>query len=189
MKIVLCAGHDTVKDVGAVSTLNGVAYKEASIALQLRNKVKFYLEKVGHTVIADGTVNQSMVLREAIKLIPHGQIAVELHLNASTNKQACGVETISKAKHKELSQKISNEIARSLDTKIRRDNGWYDYSKTGRSLGFINNGGIIVEAFFITNDDELQRYLNKEWVVARAIARAIHNHYERTDFDTIFNKA
>ena len=51
MKIVLCAGHDTVKDVGAVSTLNGVLYKEASIALQLRNKVKFYLEKAGHTVI------------------------------------------------------------------------------------------------------------------------------------------
>ena len=56
-------------------------------------------------------------------------------------------------------------------------------------MGFINNGGIIVEAFFITNDDELQRYLNKELMVARAIARAIHNHYERTDFDTIFNKA
>ena len=97
-KFVITAGHDSVKDPGAVSTLNGVQYTEAKLMTELRNLVKFYLEKVGHTVISDGTGDTNKVLREAIVLIPQGIVAVELHLNAATAKTAKGVETIGNSK-------------------------------------------------------------------------------------------
>lgn len=188
-KFVITAGHDSVKDPGAVSTLNGVQYTEAKLMTDLRNIVRFYLEKVGHTVISDGTGDTNKVLREAIALIPQGIVAVELHLNAATAKTAKGVETIGNPKHKEISKKLSKAIANVLETQLRRDEGFFEYSKVGRTLGYVKAGGIIVECFFITNDNELQTYFNKKWLVARAIARTLHNHYSEGDFDELFNKA
>ena len=82
MKIVLCAGHDTVKDPGAVTKLNGIKYTEQSLMTQMRNKIKFYLERVGHTVITDGNNDSNMILRESIGLIGKGKIAIDLHLNS-----------------------------------------------------------------------------------------------------------
>ena len=188
MKIVLCAGHDSLKDPGAVTKLNGLQYTEQSLMTQLRNKIKFYLEKVGHTVITDGNNDSNMVLRESIGLINKGSIAIDLHLNSHSNKEANGTETLSKKEHSELSKKISKAISNVIGSKLRGDNGWVDYEKCGRQLGFIKNGGIIIESFFLSNDNELQAYLNKEWMVAQAIAAAIHNHYEAKSFDEIFNK-
>lgn len=188
MKIVLCAGHDSLKDPGAITKLNGLQYTEQSLMTQLRNKIKFYLEKVGHTVITDGSNNNNLVLREAIGLINKGNIAIDLHLNSHSNKEANGTETLSKKEHSELSKKISKAISGVIGSKLRGNDGWVDYEKCGRQLGFIKNGGIIVESFFLSNDNELQAYLNKEWMVARAIAAAIHNHYEARQFDEIFNK-
>ena len=188
-KFVITAGHDSVKDPGAVSTLNGVQYTEAKLMTELRNIVRFYLEKVGHEVVTDGTGDTNKVLREAIALIPQGEVAIELHLNAATAKTAKGVETIGNPKHKEISKKLSKAIANVLETQLRRDEGFFEYSKVGRTLGYVKAGGIIVECFFITNDNELQTYFNKKWLVARAIARTLHNHYSEGDFDELFNKA
>ncbi len=188
-KFVITAGHDSVKDPGAVSTLNGAQYTEAKLMTELRNIVRFYLEKVGHEVVTDGTGDTNKVLREAIALIPQGEVAIELHLNAASAKSANGVETIGNPKHKEISKKLSKAIANVLETQLRRDEGFFEYSKVGRTLGYVKAGGIIVECFFITNDNELQTYFNKKWLVARTIARTLHNHYSEGDFDELFNKA
>lgn len=186
---VITAGHDSVKDPGAVSSLNGVLHKEAVLMSSLRNIVRFYLEKVGHNVVTDGAGSTNMVLREAIALIPKGTVAIELHTNAASAKSAKGVEVIGNPKHKTLCMEIAGEISKAMEIPLRRDKGFFEYSKVGRTLGFCKAGGIIVETFFISNDDELQTYLNKEWVIGRSIARAIHNHYSEVDFDTAFEKA
>ena len=188
-KFVITAGHDSKTDPGAVSRLNGIQYTEAKLMTELRNLVKFYLEKVGHTVVSDGIGDENKVLREAIALIPQGIVAVELHLNAATAKTAKGTETIGNPKHKDICKKLSKAIADVLEIPLRRDEGYFEYSKVGRTLGYVKAGGIIVEGFFISNDDELQKYLNKKWVVARAIAKTLHNHYSEGDFDALFDKA
>lgn len=168
-KIVVTAGHGG-KDPGAV---NGLV-TEAALMVQLRNAVGVALQDLGHTVFKDGNGAENLPLNQAIRMIPTGAVAIELHTNASVKASAGGVEVISLPRHKGLSQAIAKGIADVLSIPIRRELGWYEYSKTGRTLGFVRAGGVIVETFFISNDTELQTFQEKLWPTARAIAAAIH---------------
>ncbi len=168
-KIVITAGHGG-KDPGAV---NG-RITEADLMVKLRNAVGVALQDLGYTVFKDGNGMENLPLTQAIRMIPTGAIAVELHTNASDKKSAAGVEVISLPRHKAISQVIAKNIADTLSIPIRRELGWYEYSKTGRTLGFVRAGGIIVETFFISNDSELKTFQEKLWPTARAIANAIH---------------
>lgn len=170
-KIVLTAGHGG-KDPGAV---NGKV-TEADLMVKLRNATAHYLKDYGYQVVADGNGYENKTLAEAIKLIPQGAIAIELHTNASANKTAQGVEVIASGANKVMAQKISAAISSVMGIPIRRDGGWYEYSKTGRTLGFVRAGGLIVETFFISNDAELKTFDEKLWLVAKAIAAAIHEN-------------
>lgn len=169
--IVLTAGHGG-KDPGAV---NGKT-TEAALMLQLRNAAKKALEDLGHKVITDGYGHENLTLADAIRLITKGAIAIELHTNASSNPSAGGVETIGNAKHAQLCRDISAEIAAVLNLPLRCDRGWFDYKKTGRTLGYCKAGGIIVETFFISNNNELAAFNQNYWAVARGIARAVDKY-------------
>ena len=164
MRFVVTAGHSNV-DPGAVT--NGE--KEADIAVELRNIIALKLKDLGHVCITDGVGSENQTLSEAMKLIG-SNLAIELHCNASTNISARGVESISLPRRKIVSQKLSKAIADVTGDKIRGDNGWIDQSKSARGkLGFVNNGGIIVELFFLSNNESLQTYEAKKWLVAQAI--------------------
>lgn len=168
--IVITAGHGG-NDVGAVNPRTG--HHEAKLMVQLRNVLAICLRDLGHEVIADGNGLENKTLKEAIRLIPNGAVAIELHTNASTNRMAAGVEVIGLARHKALCQKLALAINQTMAIPIRRDAGWWEYAKTGRTLGFCGAGGIILEAFFISNDAELETFLARLWPVARALAKAI----------------
>lgn len=169
--IVLTAGHGG-KDPGAVNGKD----TEAALMTQLRNATRTALADLGHTVITDGHGLENLTLREAIRIIPKGALALELHTNASSNPKAGGVETIGNSKHARLCQDISQKIAEVLNLSVRRDNGWFDYQKTGRVLGYCRAGGIIVETFFISNPTELTAFKEKYWAVARGIAEVVDRH-------------
>ena len=79
---------------------------------------------------------------------------------------ACGVETIALPKDKALAQNISSAIACTLGTKLRGD--------TRGKLGFVSNGGLIIEVCFITNKAEMDSYQDRKWLVASAIARVLN---------------
>jgi len=148
---VVSAGHSDV-DPGAVA--NGV--KEADIAEDLRNIVASKLREAGHTVITDGDGEVNQPLSEAVKLINRGELAIEIHCNAAGSVW--------------LSQRLSKAIAAVTKDKVRGDGGWIDQSKSARGrLAFVNAGGIIIELFFLTNQQALEQYNATKWLVASAI--------------------
>ncbi|WP_434777705.1 N-acetylmuramoyl-L-alanine amidase [Neisseria sp. Ec49-e6-T10] len=170
MKIVITAGHSNT-DPGAMAR----GLKESELVADLRNIVASKLRAFGHTVITDGEGKNNLPLNQAIALIKQGQVAIELHFNAAESKTAKGVETIALPKNKALSQKLSNAVAKVLNTTVRGENGFIDQSKSARGrLGYVNAGGLILEVCFISNPQEMAEYQAKKWLVASAIADVLN---------------
>lgn len=164
--VTVTAGHSN-KDPGAV---NG-KFKEAELVSQFRNAVAYYLREAGVQYKTDGVGTLNQDLNAAIKLIKGSSVAVEFHMNAATSKQANGIETIALPKDKKLAQELSKAVADVFSSRLRGDNGWIDQSQSARGkLGFISNGGLIVELGFISNEAELAQFNAKYWTAAKAVA-------------------
>ena len=131
----------------------------------------------GLTIKTDGAGTINLPLNNAIALAKGASIAVEFHMNASTSKQANGIETIALPKDKLLAQKLSKAVAVVFGSRLRGDKGWIDQSQSARGkLGFINAGGLIVELGFISNDAELAAFHSKYWSAAKAVAEVLIKH-------------
>ncbi len=168
-RIFISAGHDS-KDPGAVA--NGK--KEAEVALEFRDLVAHYLEAAGASFAMDGAKGDNRPLREAVKLIRPGDIAVEFHLNAAASPEATGVETLSADKNKVLGAAICEAISGTL--KIRNRGAKGESSGQHSKLAFVQAGGVIVELFFVTNKSDLATYEAFKWVVAKNVAAALLEH-------------
>ena len=167
--VTVTAGHSNT-DPGAV---NG-KYKEAELVSQFRNAVAYYLREAGIQYKTDGVGTTNQNLNAAIKLIKGSSVAVEFHMNAATSKQANGIETIALPKDKKLAQDLSKAVADAFGSRLRGDNGWIDQSKSARGkLGFISNGGLIVELGFISNEEELFQFNARYWSAAKAVAKVL----------------
>ena len=167
--VTVTAGHSN-KDPGAV---NG-RFKEAELVSQFRNAVAYYLREAGIQYKTDGVGILNQDLNAAIKLIKGSSVAVEFHMNAATSKQANGIETIALPKDKKLAQDLSKAVADVFGSRLRGDNGWIDQSQSARGkLGFISNGGLIVELGFISNEEELFQFNARYWSAAKAVAKVL----------------
>ena len=167
--VTVTAGHSN-KDPGAV---NG-KFKEAELVSQFRNAVAYYLREAGIQYKTDGVGTLNQDLNAAIKLIKGSSVAVEFHMNAAASKQANGIETIALPKDKKLAQDLSKAVADVFGSRLRGDNGWIDQSQSARGkLGFISNGGLIVELGFISNEAELAQFNAKYWTAAKAVAMVL----------------
>ena len=167
--VTVTAGHSN-SDPGAV---NG-KFKEAELVSQFRNAVAYYLREAGIQYKTDGVGTLNQDLNAAIKLIKGSSVAVEFHMNAATSKQANGIETIALPKDKKLAQDLSKAVADVFGSRLRGDNGWIDQSQSARGkLGFISNGGLIVELGFISNEAELDQFNAKYWTAAKAVAMVL----------------
>ncbi|QEK36115.1 N-acetylmuramoyl-L-alanine amidase [Acinetobacter johnsonii] len=172
--VTVTAGHSNT-DPGAV---NGKV-KEADLVVNFRNAVTHYLREAGLQVKTDGTGTKNDPLSAAVKLIQGSSVAVEFHMNAAASKQANGVETIALPKDKKLAQDLSKAVADVFGSRLRGDNGWIDQSQSARGkLGFISNGGLIVELGFISNEEELFQFNARYWSAAKAVAKVL-NEYEK----------
>ena len=173
--VTVTAGHSN-KDPGAV---NG-KFKEAELVSQFRNAVAYYLREAGIQYKTDGVGILNQDLNAAIKLIKGSSVAVEFHMNAATSKQANGVETIALPKDKKLAQELSKAVADAFGSRLRGDNGWIDQSQSARGkLGFISNGGLIVELGFISNEEELFQFNARYWSAAKAVAKVLIEYEKR----------
>ena len=170
--VTVTAGHSN-KDPGAVRGKD----KEAELVSQFRNAVAYYLREAGIQYKTDGVGILNQDLNAAIKLIKGSSVAVEFHMNAATSKQANGVETIALPKDKKLAQDLSKAVADAFGSRLRGDNGWIDQSQSARGkLGFISNGGLIVELGFISNEEELFQFNARYWSAAKAVAMILIKH-------------
>ena len=164
--ITITAGHSNV-DPGAV---NG-QHREADIAQDARNIVAYYLKQKGIEIRTDGEGKGNLSLNKAIGLIKGSAIAVEFHCNASANKTAKGVEALAQSKDKTISQQLCKAVADAMGIPLRGDRGWKpENSGQHTRLGYVANGGIILELFFISNDQELAIWHQKKWLICKAIA-------------------
>lgn len=167
--VTVTAGHSNT-DAGAV---NGKLHEQV-IATDARNIVAWYLQNAGITVRMDGFGNDNKPLREAVKLVKGSDIALELHCNASVNPSAKGVEVLANLWHKSLAQRIAQAIANVIGTPVRGDKGYKPENAGQHSrLAYVQAGGMVVELFFISNQDELDVWNNKKWLVCKAIANVI----------------
>lgn len=173
--VTVTAGHSNT-DPGAV---NG-KFKEAELVSQFRNAVAYYLREAGIQYKTDGVGTTNQNLNAAIKLIKGSSVAVEFHMNAATSKQANGVETIALPKDKKLAQDLSKAVADAFGSRLRGNNGWIDQSQSARGkLGFISNGGLIVELGFISNEEELFQFNARYWSAAKAVAKVLIEYEKR----------
>lgn len=175
MKVaVITAGHGG-KDNGAVAK-DGTT--EASIAVEMRRIIQYYLDKKGVKVITDGYGKNNDTLVNAIKLIPKGDVAVEIHTNAFSSPSAKGVEALAQPKDKKLCQELCKAVSQVMGIPVRGSECGFKNEGSGQHsrLGYVRNGGIILELFFISNPSELETFNNKKWLIGRAIADVIGEH-------------
>ena len=168
--IVLTAGHSNT-DPGAV---NG-SDREADLAQDMRNITASILRNdYGLTVKTDGEGKGNMPLREAVKLIRGSDVAIEFHTNAAVSKAATGIEALSIVKNKRWCQVLSKAVAKATGWKLRGEGGFKpDNAGQHSRLAYAQNGGIVFEPFFISNDADLKLFKECKWAICRAIATAI----------------
>lgn len=141
--------------------------------MQARDLLAAFLRRRGHHVITDGSPGVNLPLSAAIKLIPMGKVALELHCNAGP-VSATGVETISLPMYKALAQSISRAVAGALGLRVRGDGGWIDQAQSARGkLGYVEAGGLIVELFFLSNPGDKAAWDARRVFALEALADAL----------------
>ena len=168
--ITVTAGHSN-KNPGAVNGL----FREADIAQEMRNMVALYLRQKDIAVKTDGEGKGNLPLPAAIKLISGSKAAVEFHCNAFPKPTAGGCEALSQPKDRALSQRLCKAVSDVMGIPTRgTDGGWKNEGSGQHSrLGYVRNGGIILELFFISNPAELAVWQDKKWLVAKAVAEVL----------------
>ena len=167
--ITITAGHSN-SDPGACNGL----HREADKAQDMRNIVAYYLKQDGVEFRVDGEGKGNLPLSKAIDLIKGSKLAVEFHCNSSTNKTARGVEALSQFKDKSISQKLCKAVADVMGIPLRGDRGWKpENSGQHHRLGYVAQGGIVLELFFISNDAELAIWEDRKWLVGKAVAAVL----------------
>lgn len=166
--ILVSAGHNG-NDPGAI----GNGYKEATLAVKMRDRVAKALRGLGFTVLEDGEDGVNDPLNKAIQLCRKADIAVEIHFNAG-QPTANGVEALAKLPLKKLSQDMCRAINKATGIKLRGDFGYKsDGSGQHHRLGFCEAGGVILEVCFISSATDMAAYVSNKEKVAEAVANAI----------------
>lgn len=164
--LFISAGHSDT-DPGA----HGSGLNEADIVLAFRDRLSEYLrDKI--EVTTDGDHGQNLPLRIAAKHARTHGVAVEFHCNAFSNPAATGVETLSGTANADLGERICTAVSDCLGIANRgaKSEGSGQHSR----LAFVSTGGgIIVELFFITNPDDVQRYMSHLDECVKAVGQVL----------------
>lgn len=163
--ILVSAGHGGF-DPGACA--NG--YREADLALRLRDAIAAKLKVKGVSILTDGAALTNLPLSAALKLVKAGQVAVEIHFNAAA-PAATGVEVLAKVSDKAFAQKLAGAVASATGLKLRGESGWKTTdSGQHHRLAFCDAGGLILEVCFITNLDDMRAFRENESAIVERLS-------------------
>ena len=174
--IVIDAGHGG-KDPGAI---NGT-YKEADAALDISHLLAEELIKKGYKAIMTRSDDTFIELYDRCKIANYynADLFISIHLNASTNKSAYGIETWCHP-NSIKGNRFAGLVQYALISELQaRDRGF----KQSSGLCVLNHTkapAILIETGFISNDDECKKLFNGEYQkrIIKAIIRAIDKFFE-----------
>ncbi len=181
LHITLDAGHGG-HDPGALS--KDKKTEEKNLALATTLMTKSHLERLGYRVTLTRSSDLFLPLDERADLANEiaSDLFVSIHYNASTNKQAEGVEVYRyRAATDTTREEVSDELATAVLTRVLRYTNapsrgvkQANYSVLRRT----NMPAILVEGGFVTNEAELTRLQNSHYLnsIAWGIAQGIHDH-------------
>lgn len=175
-KIFISAGHSNVsgRDRGALG-VNGTIEGELTVAL--RKKVVSELNRLGANPITDIDRN---VTRETVTFMIRNlvsrDIAIDIHFNAAT-KTATGTEVLIPFKSSEFERHLGNLLSYNIASVLGiRNRGLKTEANSARGrLIFMtpNCENILIEVCFITNENDMKAYNEKQNQVATIIAKCI----------------
>lgn len=174
--IVIDAGHGG-KDPGAI---NGT-YKEADAALDISYLLAEELIKKGYKAIMTRSDDTFIELYDRCKISNYhnADLFISIHLNASTNKSAYGIETwchTNSIRGNQFASIVQNALIGELQA---RDRG-VKQSSGLCVLKHTKAPAILIETGFISNDDERKKLFDSEYQkqIIKAIIRAIDRFFE-----------
>lgn len=174
--IVIDAGHGG-KDPGAI---NG-AYREADAALDISYLLAEELIKQGYKAIMTRSDDTFIELYDRCKIANYhnADLFISIHLNASTNKSAYGIETWSHPNSIKGNQFASFVQKALIDELQARDRG-VKQSSGLCVLKHTKAPAILIETGFISNDNECKKLFDSEYQkrIIKAIIRAIEKLYK-----------
>jgi len=177
--IMLDAGHGG-SDTGALGPL-GEPFSEKHLALNITNKLKFELERLGAKVIMTRTDDSRVLLEERLdmnrKALP--DLFLAIHLNAlETTKNAGSVFGFGAWYRNELSA----ELAKSVSTSVCSELGRVKKGANKSNL-YVCRGtwcpSAIIECGFICNPTEFEWLASDsgQTEIAGALSRAVMNYF------------
>ncbi len=172
VKICLDAGHGGL-DSGAV---NGKKY-EKSYALSIAIKIADKLEALGHQVVMTRENDKALTLQQRCDIANKNncKVFVSVHLNASTNKNASGIETFMwKKTDKNLATNIQNSFVTLFPDEKNRG------VKTAQYYVLKNTKmqSALVEVGFLSHDETAKKF--DSYSYQNRLAEAITNGILRT---------
>lgn len=182
-KILLISGHGAA-DCGAVSNINGVAYREADETRRMTAAVAEYLEGLADVTVYPTDRNAYEDYRKGtlhtVANFRAYDYVLEIHFNAFTAGAADG-----KIKGTEIFWVIDKDKASTiLDSVVRL--GFTNRGVKTQSLAVINaakskgTAAALLEVCFIDDPDDMALYTRDRAAVARAIAGGLTKALELT---------
>lgn len=182
MSKIICIdpGHGG-KDPGAV---NGSKH-EAIAALAIARKVGAVLEHKGYEVVYTRTTDKHITLAERCAISNNKGVNafISIHLNASTNRNAHGIETWHYYKVGERAKELAKNIQDNLIKSTSATNRGVKTSKTLYVLKHTIAPAVLVECGFISNHEESELLFDDDYQnkIANAIVTGIENTFTNKD--------
>lgn len=173
--ICLDAGHSYAKDTGGdPGAVNG-EYNESEAALSIVNRIGCKLAIRGHKVVytrTTGKAKMALSERTTISNEAKADVFISIHLNASDNKSASGIETLRFSKVGSTTKSLAKLIQSSLvKATLFKDRGVKERDDL-YVLKHTKAPAVLVEVGFISNDDECKKLFSEHYqeIIAQQIA-------------------
>ncbi|MBE6070834.1 MAG: hypothetical protein E7208_02630 [Clostridium butyricum] len=192
--IVIDPGHNYGGDKGATATIDGETYSEVELNMEVSLYLKNELESKGYNVLltreadekTEIEVTESLKNRVIIANNANASLFISIHHNTAEAEEANGIETYYSSaeqgddfKGGAVANKLelSKKIALSVNNKVADGMGLNNRGVKDSEL-FIkstNMPSILIEAGFITNEEEAERCSDssKQEELAKLIAEAV----------------